>query len=55
VVWAEKPLHDLATVQESTENLPPHVVMTSLAYKTKWREKVIFFKVPVFLDNEGSA
>jgi hypothetical protein len=41
--------------QESTEKVPPHVVMTSLAYKTKCREKVIFFKVPVFMDNEGSA
>jgi hypothetical protein len=44
------------SVQESTEKLPPHVVMTSLdTYKTKCREKVISFKVPVFMDNEGSA
>jgi hypothetical protein len=43
------------SVQESTEKLPPHVVMTSQAYKTKCRKKIISFKVPVFMDNEGSA
>ncbi len=40
----------------SAEKLPPHVVMTSLdTYKTKCREKVISFKVPVLMDNEGSV
>jgi CBS domain containing-hemolysin-like protein len=54
-LWLLLSLIGTESVHESTEKLPPHVVMTSLAYKTNCREKVISLKVPVFMDNEGSA
>jgi hypothetical protein len=55
----------MESVQESIDKLPPHVVMTSLAYCT-YKSKInavkkssiysISFKVPVLMrDNEGSA
>jgi hypothetical protein len=57
-LWLLLSLIATESVQESTEKIatPCCDDITSIhTYKTKCREKIISFKVPVFMDNEGSA